>query len=138
MHRDDRLIGGKPGGGSSSTASQRRGVHGVMVWLDIDQQRCRAGHFDRRDGGDSGMRDSNDRAARADAEPTQRQRDRIRAVAAADHGASAQPGGEFSFERFPSAPRIYQPDASTRATAASISGLQRAIAGAGIGLRDHK
>ncbi len=34
----------------------------------------------------------------------------------------------------PSWPRIYQPDSSARATAASISALQRAISGARVGL----
>ncbi len=92
-------IGGMPGGGDVQRLRQRFGIERVVNRIDIEQQRRGPRHLDGRDRGDGGVGDGDDRAARAYAETTQCQGDRVGAVAAADDGRHTQPGREFRLER---------------------------------------
>jgi hypothetical protein len=112
-------------------------VHGVVVRLDVEQQRRRAGHLDRRDGGDGGVRDGGDGRALANAEAAQDQRQRVGAVGAAHRAAQAEPSGEFALEGLALLAEDV-PAAGQRAGDGGIDlRLLRAVAGAGIGLRDR-
>ena len=98
----------------------------------------RAGHLDRRDRSHRGVRHGGDRAAWADAEAAQRQYDGVGASAAAHGLAGTQPRGEFGLEGFDFLAEDV-PAGVQRARDGGINfGLERAVAGARIGLNDHR
>ena len=137
VHGDDGADRRHARGRAFQDVLQRGRVHGVVDGVDVDQQRRRAGHLDRGNGGDGGVGHGDDRAAAPDAQAAQRQGDGIGAVAAADHGGNAQPSGELGLE---GADFVAEdiPAGRQRARNRVVDLVfQRMIAGAWIGLRDH-
>ena len=114
------------------------GVHGVVRRVDVDQHGRRADHFDRGHRGDRGVRDGGNRAARPDAETAQRKRQRVGAVGAADRAGAAHPRRILGLERPPfGAEDVPAGGQGTRHRRVDL-GLQGAVAGAGVGLRNKR
>ena len=111
-------------------------IHRVVIGLDVDQHRRRADHLDRGDRRDGGMRNGHDTRARPDTERAQCERQRIGAVAAADRSSATQPCGEFGFERPNLLPEDVPAGLQRPRDGGVDRGLQCAVAGPGVRLRD--
>ena len=136
MHHDHR--------GDRRQARRRMAQHGFQLgrvereeyWIYIDQHRRRAGHLDRRDRRDRGVGNSRHRHAGANSETAQRQGERVGAVGASDRRTGAEKGSELGLEGASLAAEDV-PAGIQRAGHCRVDlGLQCAVAGAGIGLRD--
>ena len=134
MHRDHRADRRHARRWMRQHLRQFGGIHRVEIGLDVDQHRRGADHLDRGDRGNRGMRYRHHARARPHAQRAQRQRQRIGAVAAADRGGRAEPGGELGLERA----QFLAEDVPAGLQHPRHRGIdlvpQCAIAGAGVGL----